>query len=127
MIRNLYKIIAACVAIAGITLYLVLMNREVITLSLTGSRTITAPAGAIFIVVFLFGGICTAIVASFFGVKAYFRERRLTRQEDQRKRFYQGLLEARGYLASRQWDKAHRKWEELVRKDPTDLIARVEL
>ena len=97
------------------------------TVAIAPGKSITATAGAILIVVFSLGVICTAFVGLFFGLKAYFRERRLRGQEKRREEFYLSILKARSFLKAGEWGRARAEWERLVRKDPGNIIARVEL
>ena len=126
MISKINKFIVAFVII-GLLLYVMLLNRESIVVTIAPGKQITAITGAVLIVVFLLGILAAALVGLFFGIRAYFREKRLKGQEKRREEFYQSILKARGYLQTKEWGRARAEWERLVRKDPSNIIARVEL
>ena len=113
--------------IVGLALYVVLINRDSVTVHLSPGTSVSAAAGVVYIALFALGIIFTALISLIFGIRAYFRERRLHSREKQRQDFYHGMLKARGYLVSGEWGKASDQWEQIIRRDPTDIIARVEL
>ncbi|MCB0311052.1 MAG: tetratricopeptide repeat protein [Bdellovibrionales bacterium] len=121
---NKFLVIGIVVALA---IYIVIMNSATITLSLTPSLRFTANGGVIYISLFAAGVFFTGIVALFFGIKGYFREKRLIHQDKVRKDFYHGMLLARSHLAAHDFSKARETWERLIKKDPTNILARVEL
>lgn len=114
-------------AIIAITLYLVLLNRDPVTLHLTGNTTYTAMGGVVFIVVFVLGGVTASVVAIFFGIRSYLRERQLLGRERQRKALTESLQLARGYAAAKEWNKARSAYELAIKRHPHEAIPRVEL
>lgn len=126
MISKINKLVGALL-IVGAALYIVLLNREPITLSLSRSWSVTSTGGVILIGVFLSGVVVTSLVAAFFGVRSYLREQRLLGREKSIKLFYQGVVLARNSTAAHEFVKARERWEQILRRDPTDIIARVEL
>jgi len=126
MLGRIYRFIAVFLLV-GLALYLVLLNRESITLRLSSGWQLSGNAGVIFISIFGMGVVCAALVALFFGIKSYFRERSYRSLERQRRDFYEGLTKARACLAACEWRRAEELWRQLVRKDPTNIIARIEL
>ncbi len=126
MIRRLNKLFAI-LFIVGVSLYFVLLNRENITIYLSPSRSLTTSAGVILIAVFCLGLLMSALVATLFGVKAYLRERGLLNRERQRESFFRDFAEARSFSAAGEWEKAKRLWEQIVRRNPSNGIARIEL
>lgn len=87
----------------------------------------TAMAGVIYLIIFAAGITCATLAGIFFGIRSWLREQKLKNLDRQRREFYEGALEARSCAAAGQWRKASQIWESLVRKDPTDMIARMEL
>ena len=126
MIARLNKLFTVLVVV-GLALYIVLLNQGTSTLQLAQDVSFTANSGIMFIAVFCVGVLSAALVAAIFGVKTYLRERRYKHQARQRHVFYDGMLSARGLAASGEWERARVEWEALLRKDPTDIIARLEL
>jgi len=114
-------------AIIAVTLYLVLLNRDPVTLRLTGNTTYTAMGGVVFIVVFALGGVTASLVAIFFGIRSFLRERQLLGRERQRKALTESLQLARGYTAAREWNKARSAYELAIKRHPHEAIPRVEL
>lgn len=126
MISKFNKILVLLLAIAA-TLYVVIMNGGDAHLTLTPTTKFSARSGVLYLGVFIAGALAAGLIAAVFGFKAYLRERKFQNQEKQRQKFYGAYLQARSLLASEEWDKAREQWEKLVKKDPTDTIARVEL
>ena len=113
--------------VVAIALYIVLLNNSEITIFLAPESPLTGNAGVILISSFVLGILFMASVALWFGMKAYFRERGLKARDKQRQAFYEGMLKARNHYAAGELQKAKESWEAALKKDPTDVIARVEL
>lgn len=126
MIQRINRLIIA-LALISLSLYLVLLNRDPLTIQIPAVGSITTMGGVILIGTFITGFLFAVLIALVFGVRAWWRERSLLNKERQRQTFYAGLLEARSALASFEWARARDKWQQIVRKDPTDVIARIEL
>lgn len=112
------------IAFASYAFYL---NPHPITINLTRSWSIGGPAAILLMVIFLLGMGCAAFIAFFFTIPRYFRERALEARERERERFFETYMAARSYLISGEWRKAQDLWQKLIDRDPTDVIARVEL
>jgi tetratricopeptide (TPR) repeat protein len=113
--------------IVCLVLYVVVLNREPATLRLGEAWQITAASGFIYIGVFAVGILLSLLVGVLLGALMYWRERRLMKLEKRRQTFEQLMLKARSYLASDEWRKARDLWQQILRKDPENIIARVEL
>lgn len=113
--------------IVGISLYVVILNRENITIRLTPSGSITTNGGVVFILVFAAGFLLAGLLGLFFGIRTYLRERRYEAREKERDSFYQAMLKARGFTSAGDWEKAQAEWEKIIKRDPSNIIARVEL
>jgi tetratricopeptide (TPR) repeat protein len=121
---NRFLLLAIIVASA---LYITLTNSDSATLRLGPSLALTTYAGVIYIGVFAAGCIAASIVALFFGLKSYFRERRLLSFERGRQSFLKIQENARGLMAAGDWSAARRLWEEVINRDSDNVVARVEL
>lgn len=129
MISRINKFIFVFCVVA-LALYLVVLNTNPVTVALTPGDAgwrISGNTGVILIAAFSLGMIVAGLVGVFFGMRSYLRERRLQNLDSQRRAFYDGMLRARGFSASAEWNKARAQWEQLIKKDPTDIIARTEL
>lgn len=126
MLGRLNRLIVVLLIVA-IALYVVMMNRENITIHLAPSSAITTSGGVILIAVFCLGILCTALVALFFGLKAWWREQGLHARERQRQAFLDSMLKARSFHAAGDWQKAVSEWHNVLKRDPTSVIARLEL
>lgn len=111
----------------GLALYIVMLNRDEVTIKLVPDSPLTANGGVIFIAVFACGILCATFVALFFGMKSYFRERQLQNRDRQRQSFYESMVRARSYLAADDWSRSRDQWEQIVRREPSNVIARIEL
>jgi thioredoxin-like negative regulator of GroEL len=67
------------------------------------------------------------LVGLFFGFKGYLRERRLISAERSRQVFFDLFVKARNYMAAHEWNRARDIWEQVLRKDADNVIARIEL
>lgn len=115
------------VLLLSLALYVVYYNTQVVTLTLAPTWSITASAGFLYLAVFCTGVLVAALFSSVFALRAFFRERRFEYKERQRQLFYAGMVRARGLIASHSWDAGRAEWESLLKRDPTNTIARVEL
>lgn len=114
-------IVAACCA------YWYYLNPGPTTLRYSNTGEITAPLAVLLLATFAIGVIAMMILAIYFGTKSYFRERSYKARERRNLQFYEQLLEARAAQAVSDRGVAQSRWEALLRKDPTNVLARVEL
>jgi tetratricopeptide (TPR) repeat protein len=126
MISRINRLIGAILLVAA-SLYVVILNRDAITIRLTPSFEVTTSAGVIFIAIFCVGIICAACVGAFFGFRAYLRERQLKYRERLRESFYLSMLQARSALAAGELGRAKELWQQIIRREPSNIVARVEL
>lgn len=121
---NRFLFIALIVSAA---LYITLTNSDTATIKLGPKLTLSTYAGVIYIGAFAAGCIVASLVALFFGFKGYLRERRLRGLERTRQNFFKTLEKARALMACGDWGAARVMWEDVVRLDQDNMVARVEL
>lgn len=126
MLRQFNRFIILALLI-GVTLYITLTNSESATLHLGPALQVTANAGVLYLGIFAAGCIVASIIALFFGFKGYMRERRLLGLERSRQAFFELFVKARNFMAAHEWNAARNVWEQILRKDPENVIAKVEL
>lgn len=126
MTRRILKIIAALLLIAVPT-FIVVKNREVVPVYYAGETPISTSVGVLVLVVFLAGAFAASLVASVIGLFSWWENKKLRRKEQIRKAFYAALVDARSASASREWSRAKSLWQGILKKDPDNLIARLEL
>lgn len=126
MVEKINRILVILI-VAGLCAYWYYLNPALVTLRYSGTSEITAPIAVLFLGAFALGIVCMMVLALYFGTKSYFRERNLMARERKHIHFYEQLLEARGAQAVNDRGLAQGRWDALVRKDPTNVIARVEL
>ena len=126
MTRRILKIIAALLLIA-IPTFIVVKNREVVPVYYAGETPISTSVGVLVLVVFLAGAFAASLVASVIGLFSWWENKKLRRKEKIRNAFYAALVDARMASASRDWSKAKTLWLGILKKDPDNLIARLEL
>jgi tetratricopeptide (TPR) repeat protein len=126
MLRQFNRFLVV-VLICCIALYVTLKNSEQATIKLGSELSITTYAGLIYIGTFVLGCITSSLVALFFGLKGYLRERKLRAHERSRQLFFELFIRARGLMAGQEWGAAREIWEKVLRQDNTNVIARVEL
>ncbi len=110
----------------AISLYIVMLNRDTVTFSIGGAWAITANLGVLLISAFSAGLLVASMIALLFGFKAWMRERKLLSLDRQRQNFIDGMVRARNLSASADWEKARDLWHSLSRRDPSDIIGRLE-
>ena len=125
MISRFNRLLTVLCLIA-ISLYIVILNREAVTFSIGGAWSITANLGVLLITSFSAGLLVASLIALLFGFKSWLRERKLISQDRQRQTFIDGMLKARGYSAAADWETAKDLWHSLSRRDPSDIIGRLE-
>lgn len=126
MIARITRLLSVLLVV-GLAAAVIVLNPGEATFRLTPGRSFTAMGGVIYLSLFVAGVAVAAVFWVVFGIKAYFRERSFRVEQIQREQFYRGMLDARGALLSGKLDEAQDLWEKLVRKDPTNVIARSEL
>lgn len=126
MVSRINKLIAALLLVS-LSLYVVVLNPQPAVIHFSGDSSLETYGGVLFIGVFVAGFLAAALLALFFGFKAHLRERKLEGRERQRLAFYDGVVKARSYLASEEFTRAREQWEGIIKKDPTNIVARVEL
>lgn len=126
MITKTVRLLAVLIVV-GLCLYVVTSNNNVTTVALTPGWTVTANTGVIMISVFIFGILCAAIVATYFGFKAALRERVLRKRDRVRSEVLETIGKARGCLAAAEYSQAGAIWERILRQDPSSALAKMEL
>lgn len=126
MISRLNKLIVL-LAVVSICLYIVVLNRDPVSIRLAYDTPLQASVGIVLIVTFILGFLFAAIFGLFFGVKAYFRERRLSGQARDQRSLYDGILKARSAAAAGDTKRAEELWEQNLRRDPKDIISKIGL
>lgn len=126
MLRQFNRFIILALVTIGI-LYLTLANSDKATLYLGPALQITTNAGVLYLGIFAAGCIAASLVAMFFGLKGYMRERALRSQERTRQAFFELFVKARDLMAAHEWNAARNVWEQVLRKDADNVIAKVEL
>jgi tetratricopeptide (TPR) repeat protein len=124
MIRKLSRLISILLILAA-ALYIVLLNSSSVSVNLGGGKIISTPLGVLIIVIFALGVLSTAVVASFFGFKAYLKEQGFLREENRRVEFSHNAAKARGLTLSSNFYEAKRLWEQLIKQNPNDPEAKV--
>ena len=126
MLRQFNRFLVLALIIGG-AIYITLSNSESATLKLGPTLQVTTYAGVIYIGVFALGCIATSFVALFFGFKSYLRERKLRTAERNRQAFFDLFVQARSHMAGGEYPAARDVWEQILRHDHDNVIARVEL
>ena len=126
MISRFSRLLSILILVA-VAVYIVIVNRETATFTLGGSWSTSANLGVLLLSSFSFGILVASIVALFFGFRSWLRERKLYSIDRQRQSFIEGLIKARSISASHEWRKARDYWLSLSRKDPSDIIAQIEI
>jgi tetratricopeptide (TPR) repeat protein len=126
MLRQFNRFLALAVVIA-LALYITLTNPEAATIKLGPNISISAYAGVIYLGVFFVGVLAASVVALFFGLKGWFRERKLRAAERSRQAFFDLFKKARNFMANHEWNAARTVWETVLSRDADNVIARVEL
>ena len=126
MLTRFNKLITLILVVA-LTIYVILLNQERITVYLIPGSAIEGHAGVVVIAAFALGMLVMSLIALWVGFRSYLRERALISKDRERQNFYLSMLKARGYLSAGDLTKAKDAWEQAVKRDPTDIIARIEL
>lgn len=126
MLRFFNRLLAAILLI-GLAVVITLSNSEPATIRLASWFQFSSNAGVIYLGVFAVGFVAASVVGLFFGVKAYLRERRLLIAERNRQAFISMIERARSLMASEEWARAQAGWEQVLKRDPDNIVARVEL
>jgi thioredoxin-like negative regulator of GroEL len=126
MLRQFNRFLVLALLVGG-ALYITLTNSDNATIRLGPNLTLTTYAGVIYIAVFAIGCVAASLVALFFGLKGYLRERKLRAAERAREGFYKTFERARNLMASGDWAAARDLWEQIIHRDEENVMARVEL
>ncbi len=112
--------------IVAIAVLVVTRNNEPVNVNLIG-QAVQISSGLLLITTFIVGFLAASSLACFFAVKGYWRERGYQVRERRYLAFFDELLRVRGLQITGALEAARQAWERLIRQDPTDVIARVEL
>lgn len=126
MLRFFNRLLVAILLI-GLAVVVTLSNSEPATIRLASWFQFSSNAGVVYLGVFAVGFVAASLVGLFFGVKAYLRERRLLIAERNRQAFISMIERARSLMASEEWARAQAGWEQVLKRDPDNIVARVEL
>lgn len=126
MLRQFNRFLILALILGG-ALYITLSNSATATIKLGPTLQVTTYAGVIYIGVFALGCVAASFVALFFGFKGYLRERKLRAAERNRQSFFDLFVKARSYMAGGEFPAARDVWEQILRHDHDNIMARVEL
>jgi tetratricopeptide (TPR) repeat protein len=126
MVKKTIGLLCAILLVA-ISIYMLSHNGEKVSFHLTGSSVTTTSLGTLVITTFIVGFVSASAIAGFFRLRAIINERQMIKRESARQAFVSLLQTARGYVAGGEWAAALETWKKLLRKDPTHLIAYVEM
>jgi tetratricopeptide (TPR) repeat protein len=126
MFKNFIKLFIV-LAIIAVILSLINMNSEKVVLNLWGNNQIAYGLGVIVIIVFSSGVLATALLFGLIATPTLIRHRLLRNELNSSKNFYGHMVQARNAFVSKQWTKAKNLWEQVLKRDPSEVISRIEL
>lgn len=126
MMRRIIKVLSALLLIA-IPTFIVVRNREVVSVYLTGEAPLSVSVGVLVLAVFIAGGLASALIASIVGIFSWWEHKKLRKKEQLRIAFTNTLIEARSASAAYDWHRAKTLWQRIIAKDSENCIARIEL
>lgn len=126
MISRIIKLLSVLLIVA-LALYVVLNNKQEVVVYLSQTQTFSTTLGVAILVFFTSGLLLAIAVASVYGFRAYMKERALINKDKQRQLFLDQLLHARAATEGENWTRAQLLLEQLIKRDPTGVIARLEL
>ncbi len=118
--------ISVCIVVAA-AIYIVLANLTPWQVTIAPGISFETQTGIILIAVFIFGVVVTCIIGSYFGLKAFLRDRSAKSKEAKQLAINDAILKVRGFLAVGDSAKAYQLWNKALKKAPTDIISQIEL
>jgi tetratricopeptide (TPR) repeat protein len=122
-----YNRLLIVLLIVAAALYVMILNREPVVVHFSSESNVETTTGVMFIVLFSLGILTASSVALLFGMRFAWRERRFESRERNRQQFFQDIANARGLLAAGDWQASRLMWEQAIKRDPSGVMARVEL
>ena len=126
MLKQFNRLIVIALIVA-VAIYITLLNSEPAKINLGGDTAITSTAGVLYLALFAAGCFCASLIALFWGIKGYFRERRLRLQAQAERTFVANLTAGHDLMLIEEWGAAQGYWEEILTSDSQNSVARVEL
>ena len=126
MISRINRLLTV-LAFVALALYVVLKNRGPAYIYLTERYQYETSIGLAIIVAVIFGILMATLVASYFAFRSYLRERALKSSLKFRTTILSKIHEARGANAAGNYDSARIIWEQIIKKDSANPIARLEV
>lgn len=126
MISRINRLLTVLTFVA-LALYVVLKNRGPAYIYLTERYQYETSIGLAIIVAVIFGILMATLVASYFAFRSYLRERALKSSLKFRTTILSKIHEARGANAAGNYDSARIIWEQIIKKDSANPIARLEV
>lgn len=117
----------AIILLIALTIYLVIANASSVSLVLSPNLTLETPLGVVLVGAFL-AGIVTASAVSFLAsLRRAVRDRAMRAAHERERKDFEKLLDARAALVSGDLRKARILLERIVKTEPHNLLARLEL
>ncbi len=128
MIKKASIIISVLIVITLVIL-LVLQNSDRVnfTLLLPAWRVEGLNAGVLVIIAFSTGFLCASFLAAAYSLRGLWRELGLVKKDKRREDFIQMLTLARSASAVGNWDDAKTGWEKVLKRDPENILAKLEI
>ncbi len=124
---GLFKKIAFIIVVILIVTFIIVNNHNAINLVFWPGKSFNTGLGIVLITSFVSGFIISAIIASYFSFKSYLKEKKLLKDKNKSQEICKKVNEARIYTCLKDLDKALKLWEELHRKDLSNIIPYIEI
>ncbi|MGI6525072.1 MAG: tetratricopeptide repeat protein [Bdellovibrionota bacterium] len=113
--------------VVSLAIVVVLSNSEPLTITIFPGKSISGNKGVLILAVFLSGIALACFIGSYFGIRSYIHKKLLEQRERKRETVLQALVKARGLSAVGDWTKARDLWQQIVKRNPDDMISQLEL
>ncbi len=127
MPARLIKVLLVLALIAGAVSYLFFMNPGSVSFVLGPGKTVQTPVAFFSIVVFCLGAVFAGILSFVFSFRRLLEDWQERRRDRIWKSHIQLLIQGREFLASRSWLQARTVFERMIRENPENIVARMQL
>ncbi|MGI6681332.1 MAG: hypothetical protein ACOX3T_07625 [Bdellovibrionota bacterium] len=124
---KLIKKITFVLCVILVVVFIIVNNHTDTKLIFWPNKSVQTGLGIVLITSFVFGFLIATIIGSYFSFKSYLKEKKLLKERSKQETVSKKILEARVHTCLKDYDKAIKLWNDLIKIEKTFLVPYIEI